>query len=974
MPQAIPYIASVAASAGTATAAQAAFVALIVSAGVASYQRTNALQRQRQQQADAIRNRNITLRSALAPRTIALGTVRTSGPLMYAEFVGSTQEYLDTIVAINHGELSELMGVYIGDEYIAAANISADVPTTGKFAPESQDPDSFEESIAVTSATTVTLAGPPDDGALSYLVLSVGSGESLVQTPLTLVSVVGTLVTFSPSSTGTVVVGYRSRPASRRPLRVQWATGSPTQATTTWGAVASAPKWTANHRLRGVAYIRTLKLIDHPLFLGGDSGDVGAVIRGPKGVWDPRTSTTLNYTSNPALLAAWYRTLPVADGGMGVPSAWIDWPSVSAAANVCDELISVRKLDGTGYENVKRYECHTRLSLDRPPAENLQIILDAMAGDSPFTAGLYKVFAGAFRAATVTLTDDDVVATDAISFAPAAGASVAPPNIVTATFYDAARGWVPQAARAVTNAAYVTADGAEELVEMDLPATTDERQANYVMGVQLERARPSLAGSLTVTGKGANLALLDTVQLNLQGYSALVGKTFEVRRRTNRWAGQYPIELREIKAASFALDADRFTAAAAVAPPVNSMLFDVAAVPVTGAAEQLVRQVDGTIISRIEMTWTAHPQGYVRDRGSIRLRWRRVGGEWAYGAPVPGSALSAYTDALAAGGELVVLEAQAVNGAGAPGPWTAAPLVQVLGKVAPPENVSGVTATAIPGAVVLSWAPNTEADYLDTEIRSGATWAGGLLVWRGSADRQRVDWPAPGNVTLWLAHRDTSHGYSPNPLAVRFVVAADGSITPASSGWLTSGGSAAVWDSAGGPVSWGASGVVGSGTLIGTPQLGANAATEVADVSASAITVTGVGGTGPQNYTSSVRWTPVATLAFTAAITGNVRLSLTVRTTFSGAGSLSVDELWCSLLLHVDWDGDLVNETGDRVLEDFARTPQTGTGVARTAQLSVEVSRAVVAGQAYSWAAYAQTLEGTVVINDFYARVEQIKR
>lgn len=698
MPQALPYLASAAASAGGATAAQAAFVALVVSAGVAASQRDNAKARQRRAAEDALRSRNITLRSGVAPRTIALGTVRTSGPLMYGDFVGPNLEYLDSIVAINHGELAELVGVYIGDEYIAAGSISSNVPSSGKFAASASDPVTQEETFTVSSASSVTLTYAPHGGAVNYAVLSTGSGNNLIQTPIAGLSVAGNVLSWSSGAlTGTVVVGYGSVDANRPPLRVQWATGSTSQASTTWGGVASAPKWTSAHRLQGVAYIRTLKLIDHPLFLAGDSGDVGAVIRGPKGVWDPRTSSTLTYTSNPALLAAWYRTLPRADGGLGVPSAWIDWGTVSTAANICDELISVRKLDGSGYENVKRYECHTRLVLDRPPVENLQVILDSMAGDFPFTGGLYKCFAGAFRTATVTLTDNDVAAADAITFAPQAGATVAPPNVATANFYDAARNYVEQQARAVTNGAYVTADGGEELLEMDLAASTDERQANYLMGVRLERARPTMAGGLTVTGKGADMALLDTVQLQLQGYEALAGKTFEVRRRTNQWNGRYPIELREVRASTYALDADRFTAAAPVTPPANSALFDVAAVTGAAAVEEFTTLPDGTRVVRLLVSWALHSQSYVTERGRIVVRWRRAGGAWNYEPPAPGNAVETVTAAVPVGA-VIAAEIQAVNGAGAPGPWASVPAVQLAtGDMRAAASVSNVTITGQTG-------------------------------------------------------------------------------------------------------------------------------------------------------------------------------------------------------------------------------------------------------------------------------------
>jgi len=563
MPQAIPYIAAAAQAGGYISAAQAAII--VIAASQFSQMSAEAKAKRRLQ--NEIRTRNMTIRSGMAPRTVILGTARSSGPIMYAEFVGPQQEFLDSIVAVNAGELASIVGVYIGDEFIAAADITSQAPTT-------------------------------------------------------------------------------------------------------WAGV-STPKWTSNHRLRGVAYIRTLKLIDHPLFIAGDNGDVGVVAFGPVGVWDPRSSTYINGTSNPALLAAWFRMQPVVDGGFGVPFAWIDWATVAEAANVCDELISVRKLDNTGYENVKRYECNTRLSLDRTPEDNLRIILDTMAGDFPFTGGFYKCFAGAFRSATVTLTDDDVASEDAISYAPAAGLSVAPPNIVTGNFYDKARNWVKQPAREVENTTYVTADGGQEMVELDLEGVTDERQANYLMGVYLERARPSGAMSLTATGKGANLALLDTVQLSLVGYEALAGKTFEVRRRANQWNGRYPIELREVKSGSFTLDADRFTAAAAVAAPDNDMLFSVADVEDLTAVEEFVKVPGGLQVSRVRLEWTQHTQAYVLERGSIQVRWRIPGSDWVNEPPVRGSDVTAYT-APVAPGVAVLSQVRAVNGAGAAGSWASA--------------------------------------------------------------------------------------------------------------------------------------------------------------------------------------------------------------------------------------------------------------------------------------------------------------
>src|SRR5690606_24330631 len=107
----------------------------------------------------------------------------------------------------------------------------------------------------------------------------------------------------------------------------------------------------------------------------------------------------------------------------------------------CDELVMVRTLDGSGYEQIKRYQCHTKLSTADAPIDNLEAILSSMAGRRVFTAGQYRIYAGAFRSATLTLTDKDVVGGKPMSVTSSTG-SDAPPNVVTARFVDASKDWV----------------------------------------------------------------------------------------------------------------------------------------------------------------------------------------------------------------------------------------------------------------------------------------------------------------------------------------------------------------------------------------------------------------------------------------------------------------------------------------------------------------------------------------------------
>ena len=123
MPQALPLIASSVAAKLGATVFVQTIVAIAASLTVAEYQKSRARRDARSAAAAAARARTVTVRSGVAPRKLALGTVRLSGPLMYAEFVGADEEYFDSIVALTHGEIAELVGVYLDDEYVAAADV-----------------------------------------------------------------------------------------------------------------------------------------------------------------------------------------------------------------------------------------------------------------------------------------------------------------------------------------------------------------------------------------------------------------------------------------------------------------------------------------------------------------------------------------------------------------------------------------------------------------------------------------------------------------------------------------------------------------------------------------------------------------------------------------------------------------------------------------------------------------------------------
>lgn len=742
MPQAIPYLAAYLAPAGFGVYAYVAASALV---GVYQYDRAKSKARAARAalQGDS---RSLTIRSAIAPRQLVLGTTRVPGILHYAEFVGTDEQYFDAVLAFSHNQLAAVEGVYVGQEYIAAANIASQVPTSGPYASQATLTTIEQQTI---SGTSITLAHAPVGGPSAVNVTyNLGTVVDPISGQLTVSTVVGNVVTLSASFTGQVTIDYSY--LSDPPLKLQWVLGTTSQAAMAWSGITT-PKWGANHRLFGISAARVLHLAEHSLYVSGYP-DISLLATGPVNVWDPRASggagAFINTgTSNPALLAAWYRTLPKADGGMGIPSTWIDWPSVAAAANICDELITVNKLDGSGTEQIKRYECNIVLKIaGTTRADNLRAILSCMAGDFPFTGGLYRCYAGAYRAPVFTLTDEDVSADEPLTFTPAAGGFKKPPNVMAATIYDEAKAYAEVGVPEVINAAYVTLDGGEELEEIALPGVTDARQANYLMGVALERSRPRMAGQFTAGGKLRNATLLDCVQFSLDNYPELSGKVFEIRRWGHDFKGNHPVQVREVQADDWALDPDTFTPVSQPAPPDLSYLTtvsDIAGLDATSGDTVRAMLADGTVIARILVTWTLHSQAYVRETGRIEVRWKRASATaWIEEPALPGSATSIYLLPVA-DGELYIIQVRAVNGRGAYCKWAqvleaaaavtgaqgSAGLVLVPHGVAGALLVRGRTVTKIGGtsgwdAAVRSEVPITGGCEVSFKSKSGGVMVG----------------------------------------------------------------------------------------------------------------------------------------------------------------------------------------------------------------------------------------------------------
>lgn len=526
-------------------------------------------------------------------------------------------------------------------------------------------------------------------------------------------------------------------------------------------------KWTDAHRLRGIAYIHAR------YFYGFDEKgrdvwpgirDVRCVCRLAK-VYDPRTGLTA-WSRNAALCVADYMTTPREEGGLGVASDDIDWDTVTAAANICDEVVTT--LDGTE----PRYTCDGVFDTDEKPVDVLRKLLSAMAGTAVYTGGAWKLYAGGWAAPTRTLTEDDL--RDAMTVTTALSRREAI-NGVRGTFFSPDRDWQPTDFPPVQSAAYLDEDDGEELWrDAEWNFTTSAAAAQRLSKIDLERARREtivqFPGKLTCLAIGIH----DVVTLDIERYRSVWGraKTFRVvewKLSEARGVDGKPglgvdLVLKEEDAAVYdwshlvdeqpfeeAPEADLDTAAAKDAP--------------TDFAVFLAAPAEFSGIPYLRATWTPPAQRVKW----YELQWREHGeAEWPGSMTAPADATETYLGPVAAAA-IYDVRLRAYNSADVPSEWIEADGVALSTDVVAPAAPTAFSATGASTVANLAWTNPADADfrrvraYRNTVNDSGtATEIVALRTYGapGAAGAKSDTGLAAGTYWYWLKAEDDSGNLS----------------------------------------------------------------------------------------------------------------------------------------------------------------------------------------------------------------------
>jgi hypothetical protein len=625
-------------------------------------------------------DRLVNITSTRSPRDLVLGRVRKAGTLFYKGSTGANSATLYLAFAVAGHEVDAIETIYVND-----------VPVTLDGSGNVLDAP-YYVSTTITAYTT-TLTGPFIDTPVAGSVFALDGG----------------------------VVSYQYVSITSY-LRITKHLGAPGQTVDADMAAAFPADWPGANVVQGVAYIVARLTFSENAFPQGVP-NITSVVRGAK-LYDPRTATTV-WSQNPALMVR--HVYQHGKFGKASVTAAEDARFI-AAANACDTS-TVYTVGGVAQAARPLYQAAIVAPFGTAARSLFDDISQAMGGSWAFAGGEIYLKAGVYTASVMSLTDADLAVVNR------SGASeVQTPikisvhkeraqkfNTVKAGIWDSAQDYKQVTLAPLAGAALVARDGAELVQEVAFPGIGYAPQAQHVAGVMMRDSRDALILELPVKLRAYPLELFDTIDLTLARYG-WAAKTFMVLGR--QWAadGSISLTLKETTAAITQMDAGFLPQG--FAPNTNlpsPWLVDApGTLTITSGTAELLIQLDGTITSRMRISWATVPNAAVVQGGTVEVQYRLGSSTGAWSSVVvPGDQTSvAVADVQDGSAYLVRARCKTQT---AVSDWGLQVLHTVVGKTQPPPPFDTFTVLVQPdGTRQFNFgytAGNSPADWLGAEIR-----------------------------------------------------------------------------------------------------------------------------------------------------------------------------------------------------------------------------------------------------------------
>ncbi len=509
-----------------------------------------------------------------------------------------------------------------------------------------------------------------------------------------------------------VASGVRSSAASGKwsgVLDITWHSGTADQSADS-NMISEVPNWTTDHRLRGTAYLYLRLKFDQTAYASG-LPNITVDVDGRK-TYDPRNASTV-FNHNPALALRDYLTNTLY--GRGIPTAAIDDTSFIAAANYCDQTVTL------GGASVARYTADGVVETTRSSLDIARDILTACRGLMVFTGGKYRLIIDKPETPVSVFSADNIVGSWTISMGDKSGIF----NRLRAGFFNPSNNWAADIVVAESTTLRTQDNGLLLERQIDLPYTANAERALMIATMNLNQSRQQVACEFTATLAGLRCEVGDVVYVKhaTPGWDTLnggLGKAFRVLKMSLQNNDEVRVSVIEYDATVY----DYGTIATIDATP-NTSLPDprnVATPGVPAVTETIYETRAGAGVKAKATLTTSVTDAFVRQ---FQFESRLTGATtWN----ILGQSSGGTFDVLDIQPGRYDFRVKAINTLGASSAYATASNVEIVGLSAPPADVAGLSIQAAGGLAILNWSLAPDLDVrIGGKIRirhseNGGTW------------------------------------------------------------------------------------------------------------------------------------------------------------------------------------------------------------------------------------------------------------
>ena len=478
--------------------------------------------------------------------------------------------------------------------------------------------------------------------------------------------------------------------------------------------VSESTHWNNACTLSGIAYIYARFEYDQDAYPNGIPS-ITAVVKGKK-LFDPRTSV-IEWSSNPALCIRDYLK---SEYGLSEEDSKIDDVGIIAAANICDQTVT--NAAGASPATSTRYTCNGAFTTNVTPYDNFTNLVSAMGGKIWYGQGKWRVKPAYWTNPVMDLNNDDFRSGIGVSTRHSRRDNF---NTLRGTFRGNESDWQVTDYPSVTNAAFLTADGGQELVaDVPLTFTAFSLEASRLGLISLESNRQQLTVSASFGIRTLELQIGDNIRITNTRFG-WTNKEFEVQSwsfgLTDGLDLQVDMVLRETAEIIYdqTFDGEFYERDNTTLPSA----FDV---PLVGMALSTgLRNTNQTVVAILDVQLSA--TSVFIDKYEVEYKLSSATDYIALGS---GSGLN--YELIYTSDATFDIRARAINTFGVRGAYTEQTNYGARPFAEPPADVTSLSANINQTTAVLSWTPVPDLDLSHYEVRftreSVPVWSNSVLL------------------------------------------------------------------------------------------------------------------------------------------------------------------------------------------------------------------------------------------------------